>query len=679
MKKTLNKKNIDIKKIIEKRYNILIIIIMISMLILLINLFYIQVIQKDKYVQKLNQLQVKVVEGPTAPRGRIYDRNNELIVDNKPIKEIYYVKPKKTTVKQEIKTAYFLAQILDVNYDNITEFILKNFWLKNNSTASLEKITNQEWEQLKQRKITTTDIEKIKIDRITTQELEKYNELDKEAAYIYYLMNKGYSYEEKIIKRDNITDLEYASLASNLNTTLGINIRLDWDRTYLYQETFRSLLGNISSFQTGIPSDLKTIYLNKGYNLNDRVGISYLEYQYDDYLRGIKNQYQVKYNNEKKLIKSGQRGNDIVLTIDIKLQQEIEKIIEEEIIKAKKEPNTEYYNRSFVIITNPNTGEILAASGKQIVQSNDSYKIYDYTPGIVTSPITVGSAIKGASQIVGYKYKGVEINEKRYDNCVKIASTPLKCSWKSLGLLNDITALKYSSNTYQFYTAMNVAGIKYIYNGPLKVEQSIFDKYRSIFGQFGLGVKTEIDLPVESIGYKGKNDNGGLLLDFVIGQYDTYTPIQLAQYISTIANNGNRMKLYFLKKIYQSTKNSNLTNLIYETKNQILNKVDIDEIYLNRIKEGFKAVLETGGTGSGYIDKKYKPAGKTGTSQSFVDTNNDNKIDTETITTTFVGYAPYDNPQVTFTVISPDVSNYQSYVNKRIAKRVSDKYFEIYK
>lgn len=140
------------------------------------------------------------------------------------------------------------------------------------------------------------------------------------------------------------------------------------------------------------------------------------------------------------------------------------------------------------------------------------------------------------------------------------------------------------------------------------------------------------------------------------------------------------MKFYLLKEVYD--KDSNLTNKIYETKVEELNKVETEQVFLDRVKEGFQAVLAYGGTGSGYIDKSYLPAGKTGTSQSFVDTNGDGLVDTETVSNTFVGYAPYDNPKVTFTVVSPDTYNYntsyQSYVNKRITKRVSEKYFEIY-
>ena len=104
---------------------------------------------------------------------------------------------------------------------------------------------------------------------------------------------------------------------------------------------------------------------------------------------------------------------------------------------------------------------------------------------------------------------------------------------------------------------------------------------------------------------------------------------------------------------------------------------------MDRVHQGFEAVLKYG-TGAGYINMKYKPAGKTGTSQSFVDTDGDHKIDKETISTTFVAYAPYDNPEVTFTVVSPNISvpngrsNHQSAINKRLTNRVSKKYFEIY-
>lgn len=665
------------KKFKIVRLNLLIYIVSLLFIILFVNLFYVQIVKNEHYneiyLEKINV----VIEGTTAPRGRIYDRNYELIVDNVPVKTIIYKKESNTTTDEEINIAYKLAEILDINHSKLTSQMKRNFWIKKYPNEASKKITEQEVLDLKYRKITGSDILKLKLERVTDEELNLFNEMDLEASYIYYLMNKGYSYNEKIIKNEEVTDLEYASIAvANIQ---GVSVRLDWDREYLYGNTFKSILGTISS--GGIPEDLIEYYEDTDYTMEDRVGTSYLELQYDNYLKGIKNKYHKNKDGTLELIEEGSRGNDIVLTIDIKLQQEVEKILEEELIKAKSEPNTTYYNRSFVVINNPKTGEILAMAGKQIALKNAEYVIYDYTPGIFTSSVVVGSVIKGASHIVGYNTGSLLIGEVRYDKCVKLKNSPLKCSWKNLGRLDDLTALKHSSNTYQFYTAFKVAGVNYYYDMPFKIENNAFEIYRNTFAEFGLGVKTGIDLPNETEGLKGKSENSGLLLDFSIGQYDNYTPLQIAQYMSTIANNGNRMKFYLLKSVYDS--NSNLENKIYETEPTLLNKVNTDITYINRVKEGFKKVLEYGGTGSGYIDRAYNPAGKTGTSQSFVDTNGDGLIDTETVTNTFSGYAPHDNPEVVFTVVSPDTydygSNYESSVNKRISKRISQKYFEIYK
>ena len=104
---------------------------------------------------------------------------------------------------------------------------------------------------------------------------------------------------------------------------------------------------------SGIPAELKDYYLEKGYSLDDRVGTSYLEYQYEDILRGKKNKYQVLNDGSYKLIEEGKRGQDIVLTIDIELQKAVEEMLTEEVLQASSEANTEYYDHSFVIVNKP--------------------------------------------------------------------------------------------------------------------------------------------------------------------------------------------------------------------------------------------------------------------------------------------------------------------------------------
>ena len=673
--------------IIDKRYIFVGALIIICFLVVSAKLFQIQVLNAEKYSNDLIASTEKTVESSSAPRGRIYDRNYKLLVDNKAVKTIYYKKEKGITSKEEIELARKVAEMIDLDYTKLTDDMLKTFWIKNNPEKSKKKITDKEYEKYKERKLNDDDISNMIYERITEEDLSTVNdEQNRKAAYIYYLMNKGYSYSEKIIKNKEVTDEEYAIISENTESLKGFNTKLDWDRIYMYGDVFKSILGNVSSQNQGIPKELKEYYLKNGYSLDDRVGISYLEYQYEKYLRGTKTKYKIKNNNEYEIVSEGKRGDDIVLTIDIDLQQYLEEQLKEEVLATKLEPNTKYYDHSFAVISNPQTGEILAMAGKQ-VKKDENGKLYveDYTPGIVTMSVTPGSIVKGASMLVGYKYGAISIGESLQDECIKIKATPEKCSWRTLGYINDIEALAYSSNVYQYKIAINVGKGKYKYNESLTLDEDAFNKYRDMYNSFGLGVLTEIDLPVESLGYTGKSKMPGHLLDFSIGQYDTYTPIQISQYVNTLANGGTRYKPYLLKEIYEANddKSTTLGKKIYESSSETLGTVDVESKYMERVHEGFRAVVAYG-LGTQYMGNYQEiGAGKTGTSQSFIDTNGDGTVDQETITTSFIGYAPYNDPKMSVVVVSPDVATADaettSAINKRLSSKIVNKYFEINK
>ena len=666
----------------KKRFVFLGVILVLLFTIISLRLYQVMLREQSKYEEELATLATQTVEGSSTPRGRILDRNGKVIVDNKAVKTIYYNKDKNRSTEEELELAYTVSEHLSLDYDKVTDRSKREFFVAKNSSKMNDRIKDSEWEKYEQRKLDSNDIYELKIERVTDEELAAFTEADNKASYLYYLMNKGYSYDDKIIKNEDVTEEEYAYIAENNETLPGFNTRLDWERVYNYGDTFRTILGNVGT----IPSEDKEEYLAKGYSLNDTVGTSYIEEQYEEYLKGKKAIYQTINSHELELVSEGKRGNDIVLTIDIELQQQLEAILNEEILSTKGQANTEYYDRSYAVITDPNTGEILAMAGRQAVSDgNGGYKTVDCTTGIMTDPMTSGSVVKGASMLVGYNTGAIKPGDYQVDECIKIAGTPQKCSWRTLGRINDIDALALSSNVYQFKTAMKVAGATYQYNKPLVINEEAFDIYRNTFKEFGLGVKTEIDLPVESLGYTSDNKAPGLLLDFVMGQFDTYTPIQLSQYIATFANGGSRLQPHLLKEVRASTDDESLGEVIYTFDVNVLNTVNTTPEYLNRVKEGFYAVMNTSyGLGREYIADIYDPSGKTGTSQSAKDTDGDGVNDTDTVSTAFVGYAPTTSPKMAITVTSPNSTwensrnSYSTLVTRRISRRASDAYFALY-
>ena len=673
------KQKINYDKIINKRVIIFLIITLILFFIVLVKLVNVMVIDKDKYSKNLNNLTYSRVLGTSSPRGRIYDRNYNIIVDNKSLKTITYQKIKGTSNLEMIEVARKVVSHLNLDYDKLTKRSKKEYLCVIDKKYCDSLVTQKERDKVSQKKMTSNELQELKYERIPDEKLE-FSEEENKIAHLYYLMNKGYTYEEKIIKSD-ATNEEYAYISENNVELTGFKTKLDWERVYPYGDVFKTLLGKVSTSTQGIPAEEKDYYLEKGYSLNDRVGISYIEKQYEEYLRGEKAIYEVVNTYETKLVKEGSRGKDIVLSIDINLQREVERILAEHIISAKSEPNTEYYDRSSVIIQDPNTGEILAMAGKKYVNGT----IIDDTPSLLTSPITPGSVVKGASMLVGYNTGAIHIGERLLDECIKVAGVAEKCSYRTLGVIDDITALAKSSNVYQFKIALRVNGQEYYRNMKMNFNQGAFDIYRKMYHSFGLGVKTQIDLPVESLGYTSKDRAAGNLLDFVMGQYETYTPIQLSQYITTIANGGARLQPHFLKEVHSSSDTDEIGKLEFVVDKKVLNYIETSPEYMARVREGFIAVLNSpGGYGVGYMNWNMKPAGKTGTSQSFIDTDGNGVIDTETITSSFLGYAPYDNPKMSIVVTSPDSSHpnsnidYASLVTYRITQRVTEKYSEMY-
>ncbi len=574
------------------------------------------------YTTKLKEKTERIVYGESAPRGRILDRNGKVLVDNVGVLNIIYHKPNRITIKEELQIAETLAPY-EQNI-SLTTTDLKNYYLAKNNNGN-DLITEDEWRLYEERKLTDEDISSLKWDRIK-EEMIDYSEEEQKIATIFTKMQEGYIYQDKTIFKDVSNDFVSQILGLNIDS---LSVKVSSKRTYPYGETLKTIFGSVGA----ITKETQEKYLSQNYALSDTVGTSGLEEEYESMLKGKKAVYYINSDNSLTLIDNEEQGNDIILNIDIDLQLELEKTLKEEMTLAKKRQTATYFNEAYAMIGDPKTGGILAIAGLEREQTGE---FNDITITAFTSSYAMGSVVKGASSTVGYINGGITVGQKILDSCVKLYSEPSKCSYKKLGYVDDITALKTSSNYFQFITAIKVAGQSYKYNMQFNVTESDFEKYRSVFSSYGLGAKTMIDYPIEQTGMKGTKIAGDLLLNFAIGQYDTYTPISLLQYINTIANYGNRYALRFKKEEF----------------NTFLNQVELDASYYDRITEGLYQVFH-GGTASSYVNKNLNAVGKTGTSETFYDKDNDGVVDTEVINSTVAFYYPREDPTYSLVVVAP--------------------------
>lgn len=590
---------------------------------------------KSFYEEKLEEKTNIYVNGISAPRGRILDTNGKVLVDNIGVKTIYYNKIKGIKTSDELDIAKALEEILNVNEASKDE--LKKYYLITNNDGK-DLITSDEYRLLEERKITKDDISNMKLDRIT-DEMINYDSKIKRIAHIYFLMNNGYVYSKKEIAK-NVSEKEFAKVIES--KIPGVTGELSWERVYLYNDTLKNVFGRVGN----ITKEDRDEYLNNGYELTDLVGISYLEKEYEEYLKGKKAKYKVSNNYSLTKIEEEEKGNDLVLSIDIDIQQKVDEILKDKIKLGKKYGNTEYFKDSYALVSNPLSGEIIAIGGTRL---NDDDTFSDISLNTINKSYTIGSAVKGATIGVGYKYNLITPGAYINDSCIKLYFVPQKCSFKKLGKVNDLTALANSSNYYQYMIAIKLTGNTYKPNMKLNATKEHFDTYRNMLASFGLGVKTEIDLPGEQKGIIGKTVADDLLLNLAIGQYDTYTPVEVLQYINSVAS-GKRMALSLMKEIRNKDK------VILKNEINVLNDVDLNLESLERIREGMRLVLSEG-TGKFYVPQGLDFAGKTGTSESFLDTNNDGKVDTATISSTFTGFYPSEDPKFSLVVITPNVSH----------------------
>jgi len=665
------------------RINILFFAVFLLFSLLVLQLGVIQILNGEAFQDEIERT-IKDTTNLPVPRGKMYDLNHNVIVDNDPQYSITYTPPKGAQAEDRLELAQELSEYITMNekqLERITERDLKEYWYVLNIEEAESRLSEEEAEEMDSGEVYTATL-----DRITEEEISDFTDEDMEIIAIKKELDKAYSLTPQVVKNEDVTAEEYAQVAENLDQLPGINATTDWNRDYPYESSIKSLLGSITSQEEGIPAEELDHYLTRGYARNDRVGTSGLELEYEEHLSGRKEQVEYTTTQDGTIIGSetiveGERGKDLVLTMDMEFQEEVDRIVLEELQKART-PSQRFLTDALAVVMNPKTGEIHAVSAQHYNSEEGEYE--NAAIRALTDAHRPGSIVKGATMLAGYESGVISPGEVLYDSPIVLPGGDTKSSVSNLGAVDDLTALQRSSNVYMFYIALRMGGEnRYPFpNGasPQIDAAPAYQEIRNYFRQLGLGASTGIDFPHESTGYVGPVDakTPGLFMDFAIGQYDTYTTLQMAQYVSTIANDGYRISPHFVKQIREPGEDDEQLGPVYQAfDTKVMNKVDMDQSYIERVQEGFRrAFQENRGTGYSYYgSKSYKPAGKTGTAENEV-FENGTQYNTENLT--LVGYAPYDDPELAFAVVVPNTSkNGRQPVTHNTAVRIMDTYFEM--
>lgn len=673
------------------RLNLLFFIIFLLFVALILRTGFLQIIKGEEFQAEVGRTESTIITG-NVPRGGIVDANHQLIVGNEAKKTIMYTRGTSNTKVENIaETARKLAELIDIPHtspfeeddSDLTMRDLKDYFYATNKELMEERINTY---------VSENDISLTKfsyndsLELINEAELMNFSEIDLKAAAIFTKMNSAYTLSTVNIKNQDVTEDEVARVSEYSSMLPGISTGHDWDRVYPRGDVLRSVLGGVSSEEQGLPASDVNSYRAKGYSRNDRVGTSYIEAVYEEVLRGSKSKAKTETNNNGDIVNSekiydGNSGNNLVLTIDMDFQEDVDEIVLD-VLGKRRGLNESVY----AVAMNPKNGDILAMSGKRV---NEKGEVVDDALGVISSGFSMGSSIKPATILAGYMDGVITVdNNTIIDTPLNIPGTQLITSlFNPSGSrpMNDITALEYSSNIYMSILAMRMGGFyNFQQRQPVGIDpEATANKMRQYYRQFGLGTQTGIILN-ESIGQLGTNPDPGLVMFLSFGQFDTYTPLQLAQFSATMANGGTRFAPRLVSEIRGTDPESGeVGELIQEIPPKIMNYIDVTDEQMERVQYGMRRVIN-GNYGYGPVafeGAPYAAAGKTGTAEAFYYSNEENKKQfngTSVTNMTFVGYAPYEDPEIAIAVTIPYLpNNNKGYDHTLMSREIMDAYFKV--
>ena len=668
-------------------------VVIVISVIFIATLFNLQIVNGENYREQSEKRMLRT-KNITAPRGEIYDRNGVILATNKLSYDVELYKVR-VSAKEQNDGILRLVEILNENSDKVYSTFPVNDDLNGFNFENEED--EQKWK--KEMKLDST----LTFDQVIDKYIEKYelqdysdNRLNQiKMIEIKYEANlNGYSLFNSATIAKDISQKSVAKIGEEKYKIYGISIVSVPKRYYPN--------GNLLSHTIGYVSKISSTEYEKrkeeGYNVNSVIGKAGIEQSFEKYLRGndgvIKEETDTLGNvSSQTETTEAKSGDNVTLTIDYRLQ----KVAEESLLNTinglqngtlvgKKFSDA---NAGAVVVLDVDSGEVLASASYPTYDINSliggislkdwnalqNNSLHPMLNRVVSGTYSPGSTFKMLVGMAGLMNGKITVDEKYYDPGVYPYGYHPKC-WlytdrhMTHGWINIEGAIKGSCNCY-FYEVGRRIGISEIV------------KYAKLFG---LGQKTGIELSCEVAGTiagaDDKSEDGlkspwylGDTLSAAIGQSgSSYTPIQLANYIATIANGGKLNKVSLIKSVdnevagtSESLADINKYTSEYTGVNFEEKDLNINSEYIDAIKKGMLSVTsETGGTS--YIvfkNSDIQVAGKTGTAQ--VPNGNNNGI--------FVGFAPYDNPKIA--VVAVIEHGGEGTYTANVVKPIMEEYFNI--
>ena len=662
------------------RLNLLFSIVILLFMAIIGRLLYMQVLNKDFYETKLASASKTKVTTSSA-RGEIYDASGKPLVENTVKQVVSFTRNNKMTAADLKETAKRLLTYVGVSSPTLTDRQLVDYYLADQTvykkaveSLPREKRLDSDGNQLSESEVYNNTVESIDPDQLA------YSDDEKKEIYLFSQLNAVENFATGTIATDSLTDIQIALIASASKNLPGISISTSWDRKVL-DTSLSSIVGSVSSEKAGLPAEEAEAYIKKGYSLNDRVGTSYLEKQYEETLQGkrsVKEIHLDKYGNMESVenIEDGTKGNNIKLTIDLSFQDSVDNLLKSYFNSELGNGGAKYSEGVYAVALNPKTGAVLSMSG--IKHDLKTGELTSDSLGTITNVFVPGSVVKAATISSGWENGVLSGNQTLTDQSIIFQGSPPINSWYTAFSgpmpITAVQALEYSSNAYMVQTALGLMGQTYqpnMFVGTSNLE-SAMGKLRSTFGEYGLGSATGIDLPDESTGFIPKEYNFANFITNAFGQFDNYTPMQLAQYVATIANDGVRVAPHIVEGIYGNNEQGGLGNLLQETTSKEMNKINISESDMSLLQQGFYQVSHGGSaltTGRAFSNgAAVSISGKTGTAESYVADGQ------QATNTNAVAYAPSDNPQIAVAVVFPHNTNLTNGVGPSIARDIINLY-----